>query len=107
MSARWCARAGRSSRTGSTVAYTRAFDVGGRTFLVAARPGDRPEGSRPPLPALRRSTASSSAATSRCPIAFFRKTDRPKYRRGDDGIFAQTGERWPRLAWVALTGDAG
>jgi hypothetical protein len=38
------------------------------------------------------------------PLAFFRKTDRPKYKRGADGSFEKTSEVWARLAWVALTG---
>ena len=88
---------------GSTVAYTRAFDDGGRTFLLAHDkaliPGDRVR----PYP---RSTfhGVELGGEVTLPIAFFRRMDRPKYRKADDGTFARTTESWPRLAWVALTG---
>ncbi len=88
---------------GSTVAYTRAFDEGGRTFLLAHDkaliPGDRVR----PYP---RSTfhGVEIGGDVALPIAFFRRMDRPKYKKGDDGAFVKTGESWPRLAWVGLTG---
>jgi hypothetical protein len=89
---------------GSTVAYTRSFDLGGRTFLVthdhAVIPSDRVR----PYP---RSDfhGVELGGGSALPIAFFRKHERPKYQRGADGAFVKTGESWPRLASVGLTGD--
>ncbi|HEU4412694.1 MAG TPA: L,D-transpeptidase family protein [Polyangiaceae bacterium] len=38
------------------------------------------------------------------PLAFFRGRDRPKYRRRAGGGFERTGESWPRLGRVGLTG---
>jgi len=38
----------------------------------------------------------------RLPIAFFR-SDRPKYRRTENGKVVKTGESWPRQGWVQLT----
>jgi hypothetical protein len=38
------------------------------------------------------------------PLAFFRTKDRPKYRRRPGGGFEPTGESWPRLGRVGLTG---
>jgi hypothetical protein len=40
------------------------------------------------------------------PLAYFRKTPRPKYRKGAEGAFEPTGEAFARLAWVGLTGAA-
>ena len=89
---------------GSTVAYTRAFDNDGRTFLLAHDKALIPKDRVRPYP---RSTfhGVELGGDVALPIAFFRKTDRPKYKKGDDGAFVKTGESWPRLAWVALTGD--
>jgi hypothetical protein len=38
------------------------------------------------------------------PIAFMRGDDRPKVKRSGDS-FVDTEHRWPRLSWVALTGN--
>ncbi|MBI4954013.1 MAG: L,D-transpeptidase, partial [Myxococcales bacterium] len=75
---------------GSMFSFTRAFDVGGRTFLLSVDhtlvPADRvrefrrssfhgvwlvPRGARP--------------AEARLPLAWFRTRERPAYRRGADG----------------------
>jgi hypothetical protein len=89
--------------TGSTVAFTRSFDVGGRTFLVTHDHAFVPKDRVRPYP---RSTFEGVAldAEHTLPLAFFRKTDRPKYRREGGGAFAKTGERFVRLASVGLTG---
>lgn len=89
---------------GSTVAYTRAFDDGGRAFLLAHDKALIPKDRVRPYP---RSTfhGVELGGEVTLPIAFFRTTDRPKYKKGDDGAFVKTGESWPRLAWVALTGE--
>src|SRR5262249_48910827 len=39
------------------------------------------------------------------PLAFFRKTPRPKYTKSSDGAFQKTGESWPLRGFVALTGE--
>lgn len=89
---------------GSTVAWTRAFDHGGRAFLLAHDKALIPRDRVRPYP---RSTfhGVTLGGDVVLPIAFFRRTDRPKYKKGDDGDFTKTGESWPRLAWVALTGE--
>jgi len=38
------------------------------------------------------------------PIAFFKHGPHARYQRDSAGRLAVTGETWPRLAWVALTG---
>ena len=89
---------------GSTVAYTRAFDDGGRAFLLAHDKAIVPKDRVRPYP---RSTfhGVELGGDVTLPIAFFRRTPRPKYKKGDDGELTKTGESWPRLAWVALTGE--
>jgi hypothetical protein len=90
--------------TGSTVATTRSFEIGGRAFLVthdhAIVPKDR-------VKVYPRSEfhGVELGGEAQLPLAFFRKQDRPKYKREADGRFAPTGESWPRLSWVGLTGD--
>ena len=39
------------------------------------------------------------------PLAFFRRIPRPKMKRDGDH-FSETGESWPRLSWVKLTGKS-
>jgi hypothetical protein len=89
--------------TGSTVAYTRSFEALGRTFLVTHDHAFVPKDRVRPYP---RSTFEGVVvdADHPLPIAFFRKTDRPKYRREAGGAFARTGEVFPRLSSVGLTG---
>jgi hypothetical protein len=89
---------------GSTVATTRSFQLGGRTFLVTHDHALVPKDRVRPYP---RSEfhGVELGADVKLPLAFFRKHDRPKYTRGPDGAFVATGAMWPRLAWVALTGD--
>lgn len=88
---------------GSTIAWTREIDVDGRAYLLthdlALVPKDRVR----PFP---RSTfhGVELGGEVRLPLAFFRESDRPRYRRAEDGAFVRTAEVWPRLSWVALTG---
>ena len=39
------------------------------------------------------------------PLAFFKGAAHIKYRRGAKSRLTQTGETWPRLGWVGLTGQ--
>jgi hypothetical protein len=41
---------------------------------------------------------------AKLPLAFFRKQDRPSYRRTDSGELEQQTETFARLSWVELTG---
>jgi hypothetical protein len=89
---------------GSTVAYTRQVEIDGRTFLVTHDRALVPKDRVRPYP---RSEFEGVEIGSKVelPVAFFRAKERPKYKREADGSFVKTGESWPRLAWVALTGD--
>jgi len=89
---------------GSTVAYTRGFDVEGRTFLLAHDKAIIPKDRIRPYP---RSSFQGVAlgGAVKLPIAFFRKKERPKYRKAEDGSFQKTDERWPAHGFVALTGE--
>jgi L,D-transpeptidase catalytic domain len=89
---------------GSTVAYTRAFDVDGRTYLLAHDKAFIPKDRVRPYP---RSSFQGVMLGGEVtlPLAFFRKTERPKYRRGEDGVFVKTGESWPARSYTRLTGE--
>lgn len=89
---------------GSTVAWTRQVDIDGRTFLVTHDRALVPKDRVRPYPRSEFHGVEIGAEVA-LPIAFFRKMDRPKYRRSADGSFEKTSESWPRLAWVALTGE--
>ncbi|AUX21834.1 Piccolo protein [Sorangium cellulosum] len=91
--------------TGSTVAFTRAFDAVDRTWVVTSDQAYMPKDRLRPYP--RSSFQGVWLKDGRSlPLAFFRKTDRPKYRRGADGRFEPTGASFVRLDWVGLTGRA-
>ncbi len=89
---------------GSTVAYTRQFDVDGRTFLLAADHAIIPKDRVRPFP---RSDFRGIELNDqiKLPIAFFRRKERPKYKRSESGDFELTGQHWPARAWVMLTGN--
>jgi hypothetical protein len=89
---------------GSTVAYTRSFDLGGRTFVVTHDHAIVPKDRVKPYPRSEFHGVELGGEVV-LPLAFFRKQSRPKYRRGPDGAFVATSESWPRLASVGLTGD--
>ncbi len=90
---------------GSTVAYTRSFELGGRTFLVTHDHAFVPKDRVKPYPRSEFHGVELGHDAS-LPLAFIRKEARAKYRRAPDGAFSPTGETWPRLAFVGLTGDA-
>lgn len=93
----------RSIPHGSMLAYTRAFDFGGRTFLLSADltvvPADRVRQFRPS-----RFRGTKLGGDVKLPIAFMRVRARPQYRLQGDALVA-TGESWPVRTFVALTGD--
>ncbi|MBI4702853.1 MAG: L,D-transpeptidase [Deltaproteobacteria bacterium] len=89
---------------GSTLAFTREFDHGGRSWLLtwdrAVVPRDRVR----PYP--RSSFRGVMLGNEhRLPLAFFRQRPRPQYRRAADGSFATTGASWPAKGWEGLTGE--
>ncbi len=93
---------------GSTVAYTRSFELGGRAFVITHDHALVPRDRIKPYPRseFHGVTLGSHDGDARLPLAFFRQRDRPKQRRGPDGAFAPTGDSWARLSFVELTGEA-
>lgn len=89
----------------STVAYSTEARFGDRTFLLGADFAWVPKDRVKPYPKIdfRGLRLDQDASL---PLAFFRKKDRPKYRRTEDGRFEATGESFPRLGWVGLTGTS-
>src|SRR5262249_47319019 len=89
----------------STIAFSRAFDANGRAWLLTSDHALVPKDRVHVYPRSEFRGVSLGDGLS-LPIAFFRKQPRPKYRRDEGGAMAQTSETWPRLAWIAITGDA-
>ncbi|WP_437513653.1 L,D-transpeptidase [Sorangium sp. So ce1099] len=90
---------------GSTVAFTQVFDAQDRTWVVTSDQTFMPKDRLKPYP--RSSFQGVWLKDGRSlPLAFFRKTDRPKYQRGAGGRFEPTGASFARLASVGLTGRA-
>ena len=92
----------RSIPRGAMMAYTRAFDVDGRTFLLSSDltvvPADR----------VRRFRKSQFHGTRlgqgvQLPLAWFRVKARPKYQLDGD-VVQPTGEHWPVRSFVGLSG---
>lgn len=88
---------------GSMLSFSKAFEAGGRTWLLSPDltlvPADRV---RPFRPSEFHGVALGGDVA--LPLAFIRKHPRPKLRRGDDGAFVPTGETWSVRAVVSLTG---
>lgn len=87
---------------GSTIAYTSAFDHGGRTFMLTWDRGYVPVDKTKAYPEIGFHGV-VLGEKHQLPIAFFRGEDRAKHRL-KSGSFSPTGEKWARLSWVALTG---
>jgi len=92
----------RSIPHGSMLSFTRAFDVGGRTFLLSTDltvvPADRVRRFRHSQ--FHGVTLDDALAQ---PIAFFRKKPRPRYRlRGE--TLEPTGDTWAPRSHVRLSG---
>ncbi len=87
---------------GSMLAYTRAFEANGRTWLLSADhtivPADRVRPFRPSSfqgVDLRRD--------AKLPIAWMRTRPRPQWTK-QGSTFASTTDTWPARSWVELTG---
>jgi len=98
---------------GSTIAWIREFDVPypngdygltSRTFVLtsdhAIVPKDRIR--TYPRSQFKGVTLSDDV---KLPIAYFRKTPRPKYKKDDAGAMVPTGESWPARTWTMVTGE--
>jgi hypothetical protein len=87
----------------STVAYSAEVDHDGRPFLLTSDlmwvPKDR-------VALYPRVTfhGLKLGQDAKLPLAFFRGEDRPKYEKQTDGTLKPTGEKFPRLSYVELTG---
>jgi lipoprotein-anchoring transpeptidase ErfK/SrfK len=88
---------------GAMLSFTNAFDVDGRTFLLSPDlsivPADRV---RPFRPSAFHGVELSGDV--KLPIAWIRRTPKPKMRQAQDSSFAPTGDSWPVRSWIALTG---
>lgn len=90
---------------GSTVAYVRSFDAGGRAWVLTSDQAIVPLDRLKPYPRSEFQGLWLKDGVS-LPLTFFRKKARPKYRRTDAGAFEPNGAEFPRLSWVGLTGRA-
>jgi hypothetical protein len=103
----------KNTALGSTVAWIRQFDVTypngelgltTRTFLLTSDHALVPKDRVRPYP---KSQFKGVALGDEVhlPIAYFRKTPHPKYKREADGSMVPTGETWPAKAWTMVTGE--
>ena len=87
----------------STVAYSSAVRADDRSWLLSADlmwvPKDR-------VAPYKKVTfrGVKLGVEANLPLAFFRGEDRPKYKKGSDGGFVDSGKRFKRKTWVELTG---
>ncbi|NUQ72554.1 MAG: L,D-transpeptidase [Polyangiaceae bacterium] len=88
---------------GSMLSFTRAFEAEGRTWLLAADlslvPADRV---RPFRPSAFRGTHLSGEV--KLPLAWMRKTAKPKYRMTEAGELEALALTWPVRSFVGLSG---
>jgi hypothetical protein len=88
---------------GSMLSFQQVFTFGGRTFLLTpdltAVPADRMRVFHP-------STFHGTPidAAHALPLGWFRREARAKFRRGEGGLLADTGEKWAPRTFVGLTG---
>ncbi len=88
---------------GVMLAYTRAFEAYGRTWVLTT------DMSVVPAQGLKRFAVSGFSGVelgkgAQLPIAFMRKGAQPKWRKTDSG-FEKTSETWAHQSFVALTGN--
>ncbi len=86
----------------STVAFSRAFDEAGRTWLVTSDHVLVPKDRTRPYPTTTFHGVHLDA-TTHLPIAFARRHDAVVYRAAGEGAFEPTSDKLTRLAWVMLT----
>lgn len=91
-------------RRRSTVAYTSEARHGDRGFLLGADFSWMAKDRVKPYP-LDEFHGVELGKDARLPLAFFREKARPHYRRAGHGDLHATGESFPRLSHVALTGE--
>jgi lipoprotein-anchoring transpeptidase ErfK/SrfK len=91
---------------GSMIAFSRAFEHAGRTWLVSA------DGSVVPADRVRPYRISTFHGVvlgkgSQLPLAWARERDRPRFRRTADGAFVEAGSAWSVRSPVALATGEG
>ena len=88
---------------GSMVSYTKTFEAEGRTWLLSVDqtlvPADR---MRPFKPSAFHGVKLGSDI--KLPLAWMRKSDKPKYKKDGDGVVA-AGSSWAKQSFVQLTGQ--
>ena len=89
----------------STVAYSSEARIGDRAFLLGADFAWIPKDRVRPYPAVQFQGVHLNEQL-KLPLAFFRKEQRKKFRRADDGSFQETAESFTRKSYVELTGNA-
>ncbi len=89
---------------GSMLSFTRAFQANGRTFLLSADhtliPADRVRLFRPSS-----FQGVRLGGEVNLPLAWMRKTAKPKYKAGDSGHMEPVGSSFPVRSWVMVTGN--
>ena len=89
---------------GSMLSYTKVFEAEGRTWLLSVDqtlvPADR---MRPFRPSTFEGT--KLGGDVKLPIAWMRKTEKAKHKRGAGGEMSATGTAWAVRTWVGLTGQ--
>jgi hypothetical protein len=88
----------------STVAYTSEARHGDRGFLLGADFSWMAKDRVKPYP-LDEFHGVELGKGARLPLAFFRERARPRYRRDAHGVIRETGDFFPRLSHIALTGE--
>ena len=103
----------KSTALGSTVAWVRQFDVTypngefgltKRTWLLTSDHALVPKDRVRPYPRSQFQGVMLSDDV-KLPLAFFRKTPRPKYKREADGTMKPTGDTWPAKGHTMVTGE--
>jgi len=88
---------------GSMLSFTRSFEAEGRTWLLSADhtlvPADRV---RPFAPSAFRGV--ELGGDVKLPIAWIRKSDRPRFRVSESGEMVAASGRWPVRGMLQLTG---
>jgi hypothetical protein len=88
----------------STVAFSHEVFDGNRSWLLTHDFTWVPKDRVVPYPEVRFQGV-ELGKNAQLPLAFFRGKDRPKYRRAPSGELVETGQKWPRLSHVELTGS--
>ena len=86
---------------GSMLAYGRSFPAAGRTWLLSS------DGTVVPAERVRKFQPSEFHGVAlggavRLPLAWVKRTAKPKYRRGSQGKFVRTGAVWAKQTFVTL-----